>query len=114
DMCGASVSILKLDQEIVELFQDFCSTPALKLTDPERSIPFGCLKENKKTDNPELTDTALYASPIIEKDRIKLENITYILQCMTECLDYARNIAEQNDCYKMMLLTGAKDQKTLD
>lgn len=32
----------------------------------------------------------------------------------TECLDYARNIAEQNDCYKMMLLTGAKDQKTLD
>ena len=69
DMCGASVSILKLDQEIEELFQDFCSTPALKLTDPERSIPFGCLKENKKTDNPELTDTALYASPIIEKDQ---------------------------------------------
>ena len=32
----------------------------------------------------------------------------------TECLDYARNIAEQNNCYKMMLLTGAKDQKTLD
>ena len=86
DMCGASVSILKLDQEIEELFQDFCSTPALKLTDPERSIPFGCLKENKKTDNPELTDTALYASPIIEKDRIKLENITYILQCMTESI----------------------------
>lgn len=94
DMCGASVSILKLDQEIEELFQDFCSTPALKLTDPERSIPFGCLKENKKTDNPELTDTALYASPIIEKDRIKLENITYILQCMTECI--IRN--EKNFC----------------
>ena len=32
----------------------------------------------------------------------------------TECLDYARNIAEQNNCYKMMLLTGAKDQKILD
>ena len=30
----------------------------------------------------------------------------------TACLDYAREIAKQADCYKMMLLTGAKDEKT--
>lgn len=29
------------------------------------------------------------------------------------CLDFAKGIAEQNNCYKMMLLTGAKDEKTL-
>ena len=32
----------------------------------------------------------------------------------SECLDFAKNIALENNCYKMMLLTGSKDQKTLD
>ncbi|MBR4543265.1 MAG: GNAT family N-acetyltransferase [Lachnospiraceae bacterium] len=30
-----------------------------------------------------------------------------------ECLDYARKIAEQENCYKMMLLTGSKNPETL-
>lgn len=32
----------------------------------------------------------------------------------TECLGFARDIAERKNCYKMMLLTGAKDKATLD
>lgn len=32
----------------------------------------------------------------------------------TECLNYAKQIAQQNDCYKMMLLTGSKKKETLD
>lgn len=31
----------------------------------------------------------------------------------TECLNYARKIAEEADCYKMMLLTGSKKDSTL-
>lgn len=31
-----------------------------------------------------------------------------------ECLDHAKEIAQQNGCYKMMLLTGSHDEKTLD
>ena len=31
----------------------------------------------------------------------------------TECLDYAKQIAKENNCYKMMLLTGSKKPETL-
>lgn len=32
----------------------------------------------------------------------------------TECLNYAKDIAIKQNCYKMMLLTSSKEQKTLD
>ena len=31
-----------------------------------------------------------------------------------QCLDCAKAVAESRNCYKMMLLTGSKEQKTLD
>lgn len=32
----------------------------------------------------------------------------------SECLEYAKQIAKQHNCYKMMLLTGSRKKETLD
>lgn len=32
----------------------------------------------------------------------------------TQCLDFAKGIAVENNCYKMMLLTGSKEEQTLN
>lgn len=32
----------------------------------------------------------------------------------TACLNFAKKIAEENHCYKMMLLTGSKEESTLN
>ena len=34
--------------------------------------------------------------------------------CATACLNYAKDIAVRENCYKMMLLTGSKSKATLD
>ena len=48
-----------------------------------------------------------------------VENVVTRMDCRgkgyaTECLNYAKDIAMRENCYKMMLLTGAKEETTLN
>lgn len=48
-----------------------------------------------------------------------VENVVTAPDCRdrgyaSECLDYARRLTRRENCYKIMLLTGAKDEKTLN
>ena len=48
-----------------------------------------------------------------------IENVVTRADCRgrgyaTDCLSYAKDIAQKENCYKVMLLTGAKDEKTLN
>lgn len=48
-----------------------------------------------------------------------VENVVTAIHCRghgyaTECLDFAKRIAIENRCYKMMLLTGSHREETLD
>ncbi len=85
EMCGASLSILKLDNELEELLQEPCYTPGLKITELKKAREYREEKEEKSftvSDDRE----GVKVNPVVKKDEIKLENITYIIQCMMQCI----------------------------
>lgn len=86
EMKGASVTILKLDDELEELFIAPCDTPALRFNKLKKVPPYETLHETrpllgKAEENMQITD-----SNIIKGDRLKLENITCILKRMSKCI----------------------------
>lgn len=86
DMEGASVSIIKLDNELKELLLDSCDTPALKVntwneTFAEETIQETCTSQKV---NYEVETDDAYS--VIENGKITLENIIYMVDCMSECI----------------------------
>lgn len=86
DMAGASVSIMKLDNELKSLLLAPCNTPALKsisaVENHERVF------ENEQSTNEKYTYLLETDSKysIIKKERITLENMIYIIDCMSACI----------------------------
>lgn len=84
EMQGASVSILKLDEELEMLLTDTCYTPSLKITgNIMKSQYCKCdLKKEKIAEN-SLEDKNSIA---IRGNELELENITCIIKRMMECI----------------------------
>lgn len=84
EMQGASVSILKLDEELEMLLTDDCNTPALKITGDIRKSHYYkySLKKEKKTENSLKDENCI----LIHDNKLKMENITCIIKRMMECI----------------------------
>lgn len=83
DMAGASVSILKLDEELEELLNAPCRTAALQVDGPVDSVPYEESKEiSQKAEACFAIETDVSCAQIGE--HVTLENIKYMVDAMCE------------------------------
>lgn len=87
DMAGASISIMKLDDQLKELLAKPCDTPAFKVSKHIESI------EYKDVEIEDLNDEEVSFKvetnkeySIIKDNKITLNNIMYIVDKMSECI----------------------------
>lgn len=87
DMAGASVSIMKLDDELEELLSEHCDAPAFKVSGPIDYINYG-EKVLKQADSLKLhivSENDISASNV-ENDKLTLENLIFIVKKMGEII----------------------------
>lgn len=87
DMAGASISILKLDDELKQFLEDECITPALNFIGKIKYTPFIPLEKLEKSKNIisyEVETNSQYAK--IENEKISINNMIYIVDKMSECI----------------------------
>lgn len=87
DMLGASVSLMKMNDELKELIDAESDTPAFKVTGHVDSIPYVNMKavsqENKEVNFGMETDEAC---AVIKGDTLNLENMIYVVDKMSDCI----------------------------
>jgi len=86
DMAGASVSVLKLDNELADLLSDTCDTPALKIGG---DVPEVFIEEESSMPilNADYCDTETDRSfSMLGKHEISLNNLIYMVDQMSKCI----------------------------
>lgn len=86
DMAGASVSILKLDEELKKFLFADCSTPALKIDRVPESVVFHKLATESKTHDFSYSSRTSSDYGVIQGEKITLHNMIYMIDCMSECI----------------------------
>lgn len=87
DMAGASISIMKLDEELKELLDQPCDTPAFHVKGESAPIEI----TNVLNSTIDRTDVSFNVETpdeykIIENDMLSLHNVIYIVDRMSECI----------------------------
>lgn len=87
DMAGASVSLMKMNDQLKELLDSESDAPSFKVSGPVESVSYVNMRdnseENKEVDAAMTTDQS-WAS--IKDEKISLENMIYITDKMSECI----------------------------
>lgn len=87
DMAGASLSIMKLDDQLKALLSKPCDTPAFKVSKHIDSIEYSDVNEDIIDDSNVCFDIETSSNySVIEENKITLENIIYIVDKMSECI----------------------------
>lgn len=87
DMLGASVTLMKMNDELKQWIDAESDAPAMKVNGPVESIPYVNMKaqseEGKELDYGMATDAAC---AVIQENEITLDNMIYIVDKMSECI----------------------------
>lgn len=89
NMAGASISILKLDEELKDLLSDECDTPALKLKKGLKNIAYRDLIQAREEQSQEAVSYRVEANPndsYIKNNRITLNNVMYMVDVGATCI----------------------------
>lgn len=87
DMAGASLSILKLDEELKELLKKPSEAPALRVGNTEDAAAYADVLQADKEETQvrfDIETTAEYA--VVTDNRISLDNMVYIVDVMAESI----------------------------
>lgn len=87
DMAGASVSIMKLDEDLKGLLSDACDTPALKINGEIPSITYKEvleIEENQNEVSYQVETNPNYA--VLTNNEISLNNVVYMIDKMSEII----------------------------
>lgn len=87
DMLGASVTLMKMNDELKQWIDAESDAPAMKVNGPVESIPYVNMKaqseEGKEVDYGMATNEAC---AVIKENEITLDNMIYIVDKMSECI----------------------------
>lgn len=86
DMAGASISIMKLDENLKSLLSEECDTPALKIKGEVPAVTY-----NEIIGTPEAPKVSYEVQTnkeysVVTENRLKLNNIIFMVDQMSECI----------------------------
>jgi len=87
DMAGASVSVLKLDDELEDLLNQPCMTPAFRVDGPVTSVPYNLVQEIADEGEEDVAyGIETPDSYAVIQDTITLSNMLYIVDTMCDVI----------------------------
>ncbi len=86
DMQGASLSLLKLDDELLDLLNDPCDTPALRLDGSSTAAPYFSPRSSVHTEAVSYKIETPASSALLQEDTFSLDNLIYLVDAMSDCI----------------------------